>query len=247
MTDIQIITTQNVVLNFKVAELGVRILAWLIDWCVKLGYGFLAFFVYALFEDVFFKNIDGWSMMALYIVFGSPVIFYTLFFETLYRGQTPGKRVMKLRVLKIDGYQVSLGDFLIRWIMRLVDISMFSGAVAAVSIGSSKHNQRLGDLASGTVVVHFKKRVGIDNTILEELAEDYQPVYTSVLKLSDNDIRIIKDYYEKDLKNNNPEMMIKLREKIIAVIGDKPLPNHSTKTFIATVIKDYNYYTQNIK
>ena len=113
-----------------------------------------------------------------------------------------GKRILKIKVVKIDGYQASLADFIIRWVFRIVDLNMLSGVVALVTIITSPKNQRLGDMTAGTSVITLKNNISISHTILEELEDTYQPSYPTVIRLSDNDARIIKEtfQYGKSLK-----------------------------------------------
>lgn len=250
MAEIQITTTQNVNLDFKSAELNHRILAWFIDGLIKSAY--IAILAYVLFGLLgllkSFQGLDTWSMMAIVIVLGVPVIFYTLMMEFFFDGQTVGKKVMKLKVLKIDGYQTGFVDFFIRWIMRIVDINMLSGVVALVFIGSSKKGQRLGGMASGTAVVSLRNKVDISHTILDETisTNNYQPTYPSVVRLSDNDVRIIKENFIRAKAKKEQDLLIKLREKVVIVMNKEPLPEQTTEQFLDTVIKDYNYYTQNM-
>ena len=249
MAEIQITTTQNVTINFRAAEAGERILAYLIDGLIKSAYvGVLAFLIFN-FEETggreFLPNYenDPWSFIAVIILFGIPVIFYTLVQEVLLQGQTIGKRLMKIKVVKIDGFRANFLDFFIRWVMRIVDISSFSGVVALVTIGSSKKHQRLGGMASGTAVISLKNKVTIDHTILQEVEKGYLPLYPSVIKLSDNDARIIKENFLRALKTSNQKTLNILKEKIINVIGEEPHKDISTENFIRRVLKDYNHYT----
>lgn len=249
MAEIQITTTQNVNLDFKTAELNHRIAAWFIDVLVKSAY--IAVFAYLFFGLLnlgkYLKTNDQWSVIAVVIVFLIPVIFYTLVLETILNGQTIGKKLMKLKVLKIDGYQTGFIDFFIRWVMRIVDVNMFSGAIALVFIGSTKKSQRLGGIASGTAVVSLRNKINISHTILEEnLVSNYQPTYTSVVKLSDNDVRIIKEHFLRAKAKRDHALLLKLKEKITGVINQQPLENQTSTQFIEVVIKDYNYYTQNM-
>ncbi|MDO3693744.1 RDD family protein [Wenyingzhuangia sp. chi5] len=250
MAEIQITTTQNVNLDFKSAELNHRMLAWFIDFLIKGAYiSILAYILFGLLDLLkSFQELDTWSMMAVVIVLGIPVIFYTLVMESFFDGQTVGKKVMKLKVLKIDGYQTGFIDFFIRWIMRIVDLNMFSGIIALVFIGSSKKAQRLGGMASGTAVVSLRNKVNISHTILDETisTNNYQPTYPSVVRLSDNDVRIIKENYLRAKAKKDHDLLLKLREKIVVVMNKEPLPEQTTEQFLDTVIKDYNYYTQNM-
>lgn len=248
MLELQINTTQNVNINFTAASVGERILSYGIDWIIKVAYMIVIFYVVF---DIFnigdqISTLDTWSQIAIIILFLLPVIFYTLSFETLLDGQTPGKRVMKIQVVKIDGYQASLADYVIRWFFRIVDINMMSGVVALISIISSKKNQRLGDISAGTSVISLKNKVNISHTILENLKEDYVPSYPSVIRLSDNDARIIKDTFKTAKKSRDYNTLIKLRSKIMEVAEIKERKQKTDIEFIDVILKDYNYYTQNM-
>lgn len=247
MTELQINTTQNVNINFTAASVGERILAYIIDWIIKIAYIIVTYQItFNLLEvDKMIVDMDQWSQIAIYATFYLPVIFYTLIFETLLDGQTLGKRILKIKVVKIDGYQASLADFVIRWIFRIVDLNMMSGVVALVAIITSPKNQRLGDMTAGTAVINLKSNVNISHTILEELEDAYQPTYPNVIKLSDNDARIIKETFITAKASRDFPTLIKLRKKIIEVVDIKVV-NQTDTEFIDTILKDYNYYTQSM-
>ncbi|WP_204346530.1 RDD family protein [Psychroserpens algicola] len=244
MVELQINTTQNVNINFIAASIGERMLAYVIDIVIKiayvLGFGYIVFDIFK-FDDVF-NDLDGWSQQAVYVIFMLPVLFYTLTLESIFEGQTLGKRIMKIKVVKIDGYQASFPDYLIRWSLRAIDMIMF-GVVGLITIVSSKKSQRLGDMSAGTSVISLKSNVNISHTILEELDDSYQPTYPNVIKLSDNDARIIKETYVRAKAAKDYETLIKLRKKIIQVVEIKEF-NDTDIEFIDTILKDYNYYTQ---
>ncbi|MFK5972637.1 MAG: RDD family protein [Flavobacteriaceae bacterium] len=144
MAKIQITTTQNVTIAFTAAELGERILAYFIDLIIKIAYIGLVISLFlgisgsggSSFEENY--DTDPWSVMAIIIILGTPVFFYTLISETFLAGQTIGKKITQIQVVKIDGYRASFLDFFIRWVMRFIDINIFSGVIALIAIGSSK-------------------------------------------------------------------------------------------------------------
>lgn len=248
MVELQINTTQNVNINFTAASVGERILAWGIDWLFKIAYIIVTYqIMFKLLKfDEMVEDMDNWSQIAVFLMFYLPVIFYSLLFETLLDGQTPGKRIIKIKVVKIDGYQASLADFVIRWIFRIVDLNMMSGVVALIAIITSPKNQRLGDMTAGTSVITLKNNVNISHTILEDLKQDYVPTYPMVIKLSDNDARIIKDTFKTAKKSKDYKTLIKLRTKIVEVLELKDVKHNTDHEFIDTILKDYNYYTQNM-
>ncbi|WP_460219500.1 RDD family protein [Psychroserpens sp. MEBiC05023] len=245
MVELQINTTQNVNINFIAASVGERILAYIIDLIIKIAYVVVTYqIMFNLFNiDEFIEDMDQWSQIAIVVSFYLPVVFYSLIFETFLDGQTIGKRIMKIKVVKIDGYQAALADYLVRWIFRIVDLNMMSGVVALIAIVTSKKSQRLGDMTAGTSVITLKNNVNISHTILEELDDSYTPTYPNVIKLSDNDARIIKETYVRAKAARDYETLIKLRKKIIEVVEIKDF-NDTDIQFIDTILKDYNYYTQ---
>jgi len=248
MVELQINTTQNVNINFTAASVGERILAWGIDWLFKIAYSIVIYqIMFKLFKiEELVQDMDNWSKAAIFVTFYLPVIFYSLLFETLLDGQTPGKRILKIKVVKIDGYQASLADFIIRWIFRIVDLNIMSGVVALIAIITSPKNQRLGDMTAGTSVITLKNNVNISHTILENLKQDYVPTYPMVIKLSDNDARIIKDTFKTAIKSKDYKTLIKLRSKIIEVLELKEVKHNTDHQFIDVILKDYNYYTQSM-
>ncbi|MBT8270453.1 MAG: RDD family protein [Bacteroidia bacterium] len=248
MVELQINTTQNVNINFTAASVGERILAYAIDWLIKIAYIIVIYqilFNLLGFEKIF-SELDNWSIIAIFLLFYLPVMVYTLLFEALLDGQTPGKRIMRIKVVKIDGYQASLADFVIRWFFRIVDMNILSGVVALIAIVVSPKNQRLGDITAGTAVISLKNDVGINHTILEDIGTDYQPTYPNVIRLSDNDARIIKDTFQLARRTRDYKTLIKLRDRIVTVVGIKEVKQSNDAEFIDTISKDYNFYTQDM-
>jgi uncharacterized RDD family membrane protein YckC len=247
MSELTINTTQNVNINFTAASVGERIGAYLLDFLIKAAYfiALILFLIYVIRIDKIAPNMDFWTAFAIYSIISLPVTFYSLFFETWLEGQTLGKRILKIKVVKIDGYQASFGDYLIRWVFRLVDIASNGGIVGLISIVVTEKTQRLGDMASGTAVITLKNKITISNTILEDIGDSYVPIYPLVIKLTDNDMRIVKETFNNALAKNDVEMINKLTNKIEKVTG---IQNQSgnNKDFIRTILKDYNFYTQNM-
>lgn len=239
MSNLHINTTQNINLFFTTATIGERMLAYLVDLVIQIAYFIIVAFI--LLDNIF-NNPDYSTSIALLLI-ALPIMFYSLVCESTMEGQTFGKKLLKIKVVKIDGYQAGFFDYFVRWIFAIVDIQMgfIPGVIAMVS---TKHTQRLGDLAAGTAVISEKSKYNISHTILMEITEDYKPYFSrnQMILFSDNDIRIIKENFELTNKSKNAVLLKKIAEKIYDVtkLTDK---FESNKKLIETFLKDYNYYT----
>jgi uncharacterized RDD family membrane protein YckC len=239
MDNFQIETAQNVSIQQNIAHISTRIGSFVIDGVLMAVYYFIAIkIMIAMDNQNAFDDYLFWIFLTL------PVFFYSLLFESFMNGQTPGKYINKIRVVKVDGSKPTFGSYLLRWVLRIIDISLSSGSVAVLAILLNGKGQRLGDLAAGTTVISEKKRKSIQDTLLVEIPENYTPVYPQVTTLSDKDIQTIKELFYSAKRKGNYGVVTKLHNKIIAITGitTDMLP----VDFVEKVIDDYNYYTQNM-
>ncbi|SMC53428.1 RDD family protein [Moheibacter sediminis] len=206
----------------------------------------------------------------IYVILLFPVLFYSLWTESVFNGQTVGKMICKIRVVKLNGYHAGFPEYFTRWAFRLVDFwtGMFmilffipifgqetgsilgvlmlfmSGFVAFFSIIRTKKSQRIGDIVAGTTVLKLVEKHSMDITILEDIRESYIPMYSQVIKLTDNDARIIKDTFVIARKNQDYATLKRLRVKLESVMEIEGRGGDAE--FIDTVMKDFNYYTQKL-
>lgn len=237
MDNFQIETAQNVNIQQNVAPVSTRIGAYLLDGLMILGYYLI---VILIITSLDLENImEVWSMVLL---FGLPIFFYSLAFEVLMNGQTPGKYFTNIRVVRMDGSKPTFGNYLLRWMLRIIDIDIASGSVALLTILLNGKGQRLGDIAAGTTVISEKKKVTIHHTLIENIPDDYVPAFPQVTMLSDSDIQTIKELYRTARRKGNHGVIVKLHNKITGITGIKT--EMKPIEFVDKVVKDYNYYTQ---
>jgi uncharacterized RDD family membrane protein YckC len=236
MDNIKIQTTQNVDIEYELASIGDRILATLLDYVFFLAYILMVFLFVSLI------NVYRWDSfeIILLIIASLPILLYDLLCETFFQGKSFGKMIMKIKVVMLDGTQAGFGAYLLRWLLRIIDTRIFSGAVALIAILANGKGQRIGDMAAGTTVIKMKQKVTLSDTILNRVKPEYTIVFHEVSKLSDNDIAIIKDVMRVSLQSNNTQAIIRLSNKTKETMGITTNLPHAQ--FLATVVQDYSQY-----
>nr|WP_116219281.1 RDD family protein [Allomuricauda sp.] len=241
MDNLQINTTQNVNLDYKIVGIGERIVAFLIDGLILYMYAFL---VNLVSDALGYIYEDTWTQRGLAALIFLPAMFYSLLMHSLFNGQTVGKMLMKMRVVRLDGTPVHWSNLLVRWMLRLVDIWIFLGSIGILSILFSEKRQRVGDAAAGTVVISTKKKTKVSHTILEEVHDEYIPQFTNVTLLTDKDVRLIKETFYIAKKSGDFKTLTALRVKVESILQTNS--QLYDVPYLDTVLKDYNYYTQNM-
>ncbi len=229
--NISVPTSQNVTIEYEVAGIGTRIGAFLLDILVLIAWLLTVYLIlgYGL-------NLISDSIM---LIFFLPVFFYPLLCELFLDGQTIGKKLNKIRVVKLDGTQPGIGSYLLRWILWPIDILISSGAVAVTTILINGQGQRLGDMAAGTTVISLKPRSSLADTIFTAVDEDYIPRFPQVANLSDRDMMLIKDVLDQSRRDRNPQLLTALATRVRTILDVDPTPLTPLE-FVRTVVKDYN-------
>jgi len=164
MEKVKIKTTQNVDVEYEIASIGDRIVAVLIDYLILL-----VCFIALMILSIFIRDILNEYMYMFFFLIYIPMILYDLLFEIFMNGQTPGKKFRNIKVIKMDGSQPTIGNYLLRWVFRLIDIGISYGGIAILTILINGKGQRIGDIAAGTTVIKLKKSVSLRDTIFKKV------------------------------------------------------------------------------
>ncbi|MDR3272971.1 MAG: RDD family protein [Flavobacteriaceae bacterium] len=254
--NVYINTAQNVTIDYNLADIGKRVLAKILD---NLFIGIYFIILYAIFiailvnnESLFRNFFDSVSdevavsiTVLIIFILMAPPFFYSLYFPYFMQGRTPGKAIMKIKIVNLDGSEAGFGTYFVRWLLNIIDFDMpFVGAIVGlVVMASNSKRQRIADLVAKTVVISTQQKIKIDQTVLSQLSEDYQPKFGQVLQLSDKDVRIISQSLSRARNSMDYSMTGVIRKKIEDVIHEYR-PEMSDIEYIETVLKDYQYFSQ---
>lgn len=238
-------TSQHVKLNYEPAGVGERVTAFFIDGFFIGVYYLVVIWIWGYTNDIGSNSNMGSvedSLWILYIVLLLPILLYHLLSEVISNGYTLGKKIVGIRVVKIDGTRATLGGYLIRWILRPVEIGMTSGVLAFIVVIVNGQGQRLGDIAAKTCVIKERKKVGLDDTLLADVPEAYEPEYPQVVELEDKDIRIIREVLNSRSQYDyeNWFLMLQRSRKLIETRLSISAEGKNSDEFLRTIIRDYN-------
>ncbi len=210
-------------------------MAYIIDMIVSWIYIFV---VSSAWDGVHVSH--DWKAFVMVTTVFIPAFTYTFLCETFLNGQTLGKYIMRIKVVRTDGTAPGIGDFFMRWILRTIDIGFFM--IGFFFMLFSKNNQRFGDLAAGTVVIKIPKCKALQRLAGEyQFAQkDYAPLYPEVQVLSTGQVEIIHRTLDSYLAGGEGQIN-PLAAKVEQTLGVKHREEDNA-SFLHTVINDYRYY-----
>jgi uncharacterized RDD family membrane protein YckC len=155
-------TPEQVAIRFPIAGIGSRFLAVLADTTLQVAaYVVIFLVIFAIISSapringlILARIGDKWIIAAIILFYFLLYWGYYTLFEALWNGQTPGKKLCKLRVIRDSGRQITFFESMTRNLIRVVDALPSFYAVGIVTMLCNRRNKRLGDFAAGTLVVH---------------------------------------------------------------------------------------------
>ena len=219
MAESTIITGQFVRISQTPSSIGERLLALVIDYSLIVIY---LYSVTTLIVKLHLSSGVG-TVFFLCLVY-LPVLFYSFLCEMFTHGQSFGKRLMNIRVVKSDGSTPSISAYLLRWLLFIID-GPGTGGLGLLVVLLTKNSQRLGDLAAGTMVIKEK---------------NYHPTYPQSADLSLEQVNVITRTLESGEKDRVRRVTL-LAKKVQEILSVTPRENNQEK-FLQTVLRDYQYY-----
>jgi uncharacterized RDD family membrane protein YckC len=235
-------TPEQVDLEFHIAGIGSRFMAFAIDTLYQL----LAYLVLALImafagstiATIFGKLGENWAI-AIVIILGFCLYWgYFAFFEAIWKGQTPGKRSVGIRVVKDSGRPINTFEAISRNLLRSIDQLPGIYVFGLISMALSKENRRIGDYVAGTLVVHERSGGQIDPD-LQDLRPSESPLLATD-KLTAKDLELIETFLHRRLfleLDVRSRMATQIATFVSQKIGTDPVPGQSAEEFVSTVAR----------
>ena len=246
MKTVDVVTSHNISIDYEAASVMNRGIALFLD--------LLIMFVYTIIISIILGAIGiGWGGGELadilgYIVGLLPVMLYSLMFEFLLKGQTPGKMAMGIRVVNLNGENASLGDYTLRWSFKIIDLWFSAGAIGALFISTTEKGQRLGDLLAQTAVVRNKPEqiYSIRDILNIKDRSKHEPTYLNSYRFTDEDMILIKNAITRVKKYPNEphkQLVRDLAAKAAELLNLEEAPKKKL-TFLKTLLQDYIVLTR---
>lgn len=239
MYKVEIETSQNVSILYPTASLVERIFAYLIDMIFMVLYILVVSYALdGILDRMSTENYIRYE--SLRYVTLTPVLFYHLLFEIFNQGQSPGKSIMKIKVMQMDGTRAGIGSYLIRWLIGLFELTISLGSPAILCIMFSSKGQRIGDIAANTTVIKVKSIYLEKSASDSDFRPDYEMTFPKVKLLNDAQISLINTVLNQQNNNIRNRQIVELEKEIKQYldIDDSEL---TSRQFLSQIVKDYSF------
>ena len=240
-------TPESVELEFKLAGIGNRIYALVIDYIV-LGLILIVILIawiilLLLLEDFlnFSDRVYLWLRAIQVLIIFTIYVGYFIFFEVVWQGQTPGKRRVKIRVIGDHGRQISLQQSTLRALLRPVDDMFFLGFFLIIV---TKKEKRFGDWLAGTIVVQEEQMINSETEALSlsPQAESLANILVKeaqISRLIPEDFALIKRYLQRRnemIPQAKIEVSSRLAQRLKEIIALEKIPAEVTPSLFIEAI-----------
>lgn len=231
-------------IRYELASLRERIMAFFLDQAT-IWFGIFVIFIFILLigadESRAMQLLTAWLVI---IVFWS----YSLLMEILLDGQTLGKRLMGLKVVKLSGVEPRPADFVMRWMFRLLDIWGSLGALGCLMIGTTPNAQRMGDLLADTIVIRLRptQHVALPALLRMHETKAESALYSRAGRFTEDEMLMAMEVLDRARRHPNPTnraLLSDLSAKLGQELAMSAVPADKDR-FVRQVIRDYVLLTR---
>ncbi len=234
-------TPEQVALEFPLAGIGSRFLALVYDILIQFVAYFLLFLAASfILPDLarYWQSAWSWTAAIFLLLLFCLYWGYYAFFEAVWKGQTPGKRIAQIRVIKETGRAVTVFEAIARNLVRVIDQLPGVYAVGVITMFLNKRNKRLGDFVAGTVVVHERR----DEQPFWNLPQNALLPTFQADQLTLQEIELIETFLARRL-DLTPELRRetaqRIADRLAARLKLEGQPRADNEDFLEGIVKEY--------
>lgn len=271
MSTVRIATNFNLDIEFTSPPFYRRLVSWVVDLLVQIFYFMLAIRFFRYLSSTLSAGSDdvdtSYNLQFIWLMLMVPFLVYHLVCEVTMNGQSIGKKLMGIKVISENGGKPSIGQYVIRWLIRtsdffllimiiLLPLAEFYGPkmylgfglalallIADIVLVNTNNQQRVGDILAHTLLINTRQEESITDTIFLDVSEKYKPSFPQVMQLSDRDINSLKGILDTARKRHDFNLAEMASEKIRNHL--KIETTLSPFDFLEVLLKDYNYLSAN--
>jgi uncharacterized RDD family membrane protein YckC len=250
---LKIDTPENVTFDYDVAGIGSRFLAALADTALIVVLQVVVIGPLILLASIFsdtslsVSSLNAWILAILGLI--SFIFFwgFYIFFEILWNGQSPGKRWVGLRVIRVDGTPITASEAVIRNLVRIIDFLPTAYGVGVVTMFINTNSRRVGDLAAGTIVVHDRETKGLGELTLVQpdmfntfASQNNVPEGFPVQRLSQYELQIIEEFLVRRKELSNRQILAQHILKSIVIrleLAQEAIAYNKSEEILAAIYK----------
>lgn len=258
---ISLSTPESVELEFTLAGIGNRAFALLIDYNIMGLIQGVFIVLWGWFSSGLLSNLENsggdYSAVPIWLAaigfLASFVIFtgYFAFFEVLWQGQTPGKRLVKIRVIREDGSPIGMAQATLRSLLRPIDDFFFAGVFFILF---NSREKRVGDLVAGTIVIQEERPDPKANFVFSKRAEELAIELTTMANLQEllpDDFAVVRSYLQRRSRmatraRNDLSMQLARQLKTLIQLEAVP-PNTTSDQFLEAIYLAYQKQVDGIE
>ena len=258
MEKVDFVSAQQVKIEFELATVFQRGIAYVLDTLISYVYVILVMIL--ILSNFSYSDADNVLGIFTFLI-TLPIVLYKPLMEYFFNGQTLGKMVVGIRMVRANGDRLTIRDIFVRWVMRgeYFWLSMFSNAgyigfIPFISIidllvaSMTPLRQRIGDMMVSVIAVRTRpsRKFSLNDVLSKQTTVIYSPTYEGCISFTDEDMIYMKKVIEQYKKFQEPEVK-ELLDEVTKKTMDRleiegPVPNQIE--FLETVLKDYVQLTR---
>ena len=258
-------TPENVTFGYEIAGIGSRFIGAVVDSIILVVSLMLLNLILGVVlsitgdvENLFLgdENEIGWwggLVLAIYTLLNFGLIWgYYILFELLWNGQTPGKRVAKVRVVRMDGNPAGFIEIVVRNLVRIIDFLPGAYGIGLVTMFFNRQARRLGDFAAGTLVIKERPEVGLESLgrnavatrppridVASDMPGAASPQFPNLHRLSAADIDLVQDALNRYSAGKADGYLLRRLAVALAIKLEMPDPAQDWRRFLNAIADAY--------